>query len=131
VRQKLDELTHEEPPNLLSDHHLGATAQHHRASVFDRLGATAGALERIRQEIRERWRVCRPQIDLIVSDAKVLGQDPDASDPWLDLPQLPIGDLVQRDPKGCGKVCARFATHFAQFLNRLPQDTHGAPGATV
>jgi hypothetical protein len=106
VRQKLDEPTHEEPPNLLSDHHLGATAQHHRASVFDRLGATAGALERIRQEIRERWRVCRPQIDLIVSDAKVLGQDPHASDPRLGLPQLPIGDLVQRDPKGCGKVRA-------------------------
>jgi hypothetical protein len=44
------------------------------------------------------------QIDLIVPDPEVFGQEPHALDPWRGLPQLPIGEFVQRDAEGISKI---------------------------
>ena len=47
----------------------------------------------------------------------MLGWAPHTRDPWLGPPQLPIGDLIQRDAHGVSKLAARFTTRFAQLLN--------------
>jgi hypothetical protein len=53
------------------------------------------------------------QIELIVPDPKVLGQQVESRDRRFGPAQLPLGDLVQRDAEGGGEVGTRLTPVFA------------------
>jgi hypothetical protein len=54
--------------------------------------------------ISDRWGISQPQIDLIVPDPNVLSEGTHTRDRWLGPAQFPVGHLVQRDPRGRGRI---------------------------